>query len=346
MTDLAPLSAAEAAADAEPLLRIAELTVEFKTRAGPIRANDKVSLDIRPGETLGIVGESGSGKSVLCRAILRLLPSPPARVSAKALLFAGRDLMRLDDVAMRGVRGHDIAMIFQNPMTSLNPVWPIGDQVAEPLRLHRGMGRQQARRTAIDLLRRVGIPAPEKRIDDYPHQWSGGMMQRAVIAMALAGAPRLMLADEPTTALDVTIQDQILALLLELQRETGMALVLVSHDMGIIAETADRVAVMYAGRIVELAPTAAIFEAPAHPYTQGLLRSIPRLEGRSTALAAIPGQPPDLARLPPGCAFAERCPLATAECRSAPIALRQVGPDHLAACLYPERVATLDWSAA
>ena len=170
-------------------------------------------------------------------------------------------------------------------------------------------------------------------------------MQRAVIAMALAGAPRLMLADEPTTALDVTIQDQILALLLELQRETGMALVLVSHDMGIIAETADRVAVMYAGRIVELAPTAAIFEAPAHPYTQGLLRSIPRLEGRSTALAAIPGQPPDLARLPPGCAFAERCPLATAECRRAPIALRQVGPDHLAACLYPERVATLDWSA-
>jgi oligopeptide/dipeptide ABC transporter ATP-binding protein len=346
MTDLAPLSAGEAAAGAEPLLWIAELTVEFKTRAGPIRANDKVSLDIRPGETLGIVGESGSGKSVLCRAILRLLPSPPARVSAKTLLFAGRDLMRLDDVAMRGVRGHDIAMIFQNPMTSLNPVWPIGDQVAEPLRLHRGMGRQQARRTTIDLLRRVGIPAPEKRIDDYPHQWSGGMMQRAVIAMALAGAPRLMLADEPTTALDVTIQDQILALLLELQRETGMALVLVSHDMGIIAETADRVAVMYAGRIVELAPTAAIFEAPAHPYTQGLLRSIPRLEGRSTALAAIPGQPPDLARLPLGCAFAERCPLATAECRSAPIALRQVGPDHLAACLYPERVATLDWSAA
>ena len=346
MTDLAPLSAAEAMAGAEPLLRIAELTVEFKTRAGPIRANDKVSLDIRPGETLGIVGESGSGKSVLCRAILRLLPSPPAKVSAEALLFAGRDLMRLDDLAMRGVRGHDIAMIFQNPMTSLNPVWPIGDQVAEPLRLHRGMGRQEARRTAIDLLRRVGSPAPEKRIDDYPHQWSGGMMQRAVIAMALAGAPRLMLADEPTTALDVTIQDQILALLLELQRETGMALVLVSHDMGIIAETADRVAVMYAGRIVELAPTTAIFEAPGHPYTQGLLRSIPRLEGRSTALAAIPGQPPDLARLPLGCAFAERCPLATAECRRAPITLRQVGPDHLAACLYPDRVATLDWSAA
>nr|UXE45912.1 dipeptide transport ATP-binding protein DppD [uncultured bacterium] len=346
MTGLAPRPARDMAAGAEPLLRISELTVEFRTRAGPIRANDKVSLDIRPAETLGIVGESGSGKSVLCRAILRLLPSPPAKVSAKSLLLAGRDLMALDDVEMRSVRGHDIAMIFQNPMTSLNPVWPIGDQVAEPLRLHRGMGRQQARKTTIDLLRRVGIPAPETRIDDYPHQWSGGMMQRAVIAMALAGSPRLMLADEPTTALDVTIQDQILALLLELQRETGMALALVSHDMGIIAETADRVAVMYAGRIVELAPTAAIFEAAAHPYTQGLLRSIPRLEGRSAALAAIPGQPPDLARLPVGCAFAERCPLATPECRSSPIALRQVGPDHMAACLYPERVASIDWRAA
>ena len=346
MTDLAQQRPSEAAAGAEPLLRIAELTVEFKTRAGPIRANDKVSLDIRPGETLGIVGESGSGKSVLCRAILRLLPSPPAKVSAKSLLFAGRDLMRLDDVAMRGVRGHDIAMIFQNPMTSLNPVWPIGDQVAEPLRLHRGMGRQQARRTTIDLLRRVGIPAPEKRIDDYPHQWSGGMMQRAVIAMALAGAPRLMLADEPTTALDVTIQDQILALLLELQRETGMALVLVSHDMGIIAETADRVAVMYAGRIVELAPTAAIFEAPAHPYTQGLLRSIPRLEGRSTALAAIPGQPPDLARLPPWLRLRRALSAGHGRMPQRTDRAAASGAGSLAACLYPERVATLDWGAA
>jgi oligopeptide/dipeptide ABC transporter ATP-binding protein len=208
------------------------------------------------------------------------------------------------------------------------------------------MGAQQARQSAIDLLRRVGIPSPEKRVDDYPHQWSGGMLQRAVIAMALAGAPKLMLADEPTTALDVTIQDQILALLLELQRETGMGLVLVSHDMGVIAETVDRVAVMYAGRIVELAPTATIFQAPAHPYTQGLLRSIPRLEGRRADLAAIPGQPPDLARLPQGCAFADRCPLATSECRSQPIALRQLGPNHAAACLYPERVSSLTWSAA
>ena len=330
----------------EPLLRISELTVQFATRAGAIRANDHVSLDIRLGETLGIVGESGSGKSVLCRAILRLLPSPPAKVSAKAVMFGGRDLIRVDDKAMRAVRGRDISMIFQNPMTSLNPVWPIGDQVGEPLRVHRGMSGPQARRSAIELLRRVGIPSPEKRIDDYPHQWSGGMMQRAMIAIALAGAPKLMLADEPTTALDVTIQDQILALLLELQRESGMALVLVSHDMGVIAETADRVAVMYAGRIVELAPTVAIFEAPAHPYTQGLLRSIPRLEERRADLAVIPGQPPDLARLPKGCAFAERCPLATAECRSTAVALRENAPGHVAACLYPERVSALSWSAA
>jgi oligopeptide/dipeptide ABC transporter ATP-binding protein len=330
----------------DPLLRISGLTVEFTTRAGRVRANDRLSLDIRAGETLGIVGESGSGKSVLCRAILRLLPSPPARVSAEGMSFAGRDLLRLDDAAMRSVRGRDIAMIFQNPMTSLNPVWPIGDQVGEPLRLHRGMGAQQARQSAIDLLRRVGIPSPQTRVDDYPHQWSGGMLQRAVIAMALAGAPKLMLADEPTTALDVTIQDQILALLLELQRETGMGLVLVSHDMGVIAETVDRVAVMYAGRIVELAPTATIFQAPAHPYTQGLLRSIPRLEGRRADLAAIPGQPPDLARLPQGCAFADRCPLATSECRSRPINLRQLEPNHAAACLYPERVSSLTWSAA
>jgi len=330
----------------EPLLRITDLSVEFATRAGAIRANDHVSLDIRLGETLGIVGESGSGKSVLCRAILRLLPSPPAKVSAKAVMFGGRDLIRVDDKAMRAVRGRDISMIFQNPMTSLNPVWPIGDQVGEPLRVHRGMSGPQARRSAIELLRRVGIPSPEKRIDDYPHQWSGGMMQRAMIAIALAGAPKLMLADEPTTALDVTIQDQILALLLELQRESGMALVLVSHDMGVIAETADRVAVMYAGRIVELAPTVAIFEAPAHPYTQGLLRSIPRLQERRADLAVIPGQPPDLARLPKGCAFAERCPLATAECRSTAVALREIAPGHVAACLYPERVSALSWSAA
>ena len=334
-------SDASAAAAGRPLLAVSDLVVEFRGKQGNVVANDHLFLDILPGETLGIVGESGSGKSVLCRAILRLLPSPPAWVRAGSLMFEGRDLMGLDDAEVRRVRGQDISMIFQNPMSSLNPVWPIGDQVAEPLRQHKGMARKEGRKATIELLRRVGIPAPEKRIDDYPFQWSGGMMQRAVIAMALAGAPKLMLADEPTTALDVTIQDQILALLLELQRESAMALVLVSHDMGVIAETCDRIVVMYAGRIVEHASTPQIFETPAHPYTLGLLRSIPRLDARRTRLSSIPGQPPDLTQLGIGCAFADRCALATPECRTARVELRSVGPGHTSACLYPDRVAAL-----
>jgi peptide/nickel transport system ATP-binding protein len=328
-------------APGDPLLEIEDLVVEFRQGRGRVVANDHVSLTVRAGETLGIVGESGSGKSVLCRAVLRLLPSPPAMVRAGRLRFAGRDLMALDEAAMREVRGQDIAMIFQNPMTSLNPVWPIGDQVTEGLRHHRGMARREARSRAIELLRRVGIPSPEQRVDDYPHQWSGGMIQRAVIAMAMAGTPKLMLADEPTTALDVTIQDQILSLLVELQAESGMALVLVSHDMGIIAETCDRVAVMYAGRIVELAPTATLFARPAHPYSEGLFRSIPRLEAGAGRLPSIPGPPPDLSQPQAGCPFAERCAVASAECRREPAWLRPIAPDHATACLFPERVAAL-----
>ncbi|MFO1055952.1 MAG: ABC transporter ATP-binding protein [Dongiaceae bacterium] len=324
-----------------PLLSIEDLVVEFRQGRGTVVANDHIVLAVEAGETLGIVGESGSGKSVLCRAVLRLLPSPPARVRAAAVNFAGRDLMQLDEPAMRAVRGQDIAMIFQNPMSSLNPVWPVGDQVSEGLRRHQGMPARAARERAIELLRRVGIPSPEKRVDDYPHQWSGGMIQRAVIAMAMAGKPKLMLADEPTTALDVTIQDQILSLLLELQAESGMALVLVSHDMGVIAETCDRVAVMYAGRIVELAPTAALFNSPAHPYSHGLFRSIPRLDAPGDRLPSIPGQPPDLGRLPPGCPFAERCPVASAECRREPARLRPLAAGRATACLFPERVAAL-----
>jgi len=324
-----------------PLLAVRDLVVQFPGRRGTVVANDRVSLDIRPGETLGIVGESGSGKSVFCRAVLRILPSPPAMVEAAGVLFEGRDLMRLDRASMRKLRGQAISMIFQNPMSSLNPVWPIGDQVSEPLRLHKQMSRADARAMAVQLLRRVGIPAPERRVNDYPFQWSGGMLQRAAIAMAIAGDPRLMLADEPTTALDVTIQDQILALLLELQQESGMALVLVSHDMGVIAETCDRIAVMYAGRIVELGSAAQIFNVPAHPYTHGLLRSIARPDARKARLSSIPGQPPDMAVLGPGCAFAERCALASEECRATRIELRMVGPAHAAACLYPERVPGL-----
>jgi oligopeptide/dipeptide ABC transporter ATP-binding protein len=324
-----------------PLLSVASLNVVFSTPQGRVVANNHVSLSVAASETLGIVGESGSGKSVLCRALLGLLPSPPATVSADKIDFAGHSLLSLNAAEMRAVRGQKIAMIFQNPMSSLNPVWPIGDQISEGLRVHRGVGRSQARKAAIAALARVGIPSPDIRVDDYPHQWSGGMAQRAVIAMAMIGEPKLLLADEPTTALDVTIQDQILSLLMQLQRETGMAVILVSHDMSVISETCDRVAVMYAGSIVETGRTVDIFRAPAHPYTHALLRSIPHVTSKADQLASIPGQPPDLSTLGPGCPFADRCPVASAECRVRPIALAPIGPDHSTACHFPERVAGL-----
>ncbi|MCP4382412.1 MAG: ABC transporter ATP-binding protein [Hyphomicrobiales bacterium] len=322
-----------------PVLEVDGLTVTFGT--GPERtvANDRLSLRLAAGETLGIVGESGSGKSVLCRALMRLLASPPATISAERMQLAGRDLISLDERAMRHVRGRDIAMIFQNPMTSLNPVRPIGDQIAEPLRIHGGLRRRAARAGVIELLGRVGIASPAKRVDEYPFQWSGGMLQRASIAMAMAAAPKVLLADEPTTALDVTIQDQILALLLDLQGETGMALVLVSHDMGVIAETSDRLAVMYAGRIVETGPTAAVFRRPGHPYSRGLLDSIPRTDRAVSLLETIPGQPPDMARLGPGCAFAPRCRMASADCETEAMVKRQLEAGHETLCRHPERLA-------
>jgi oligopeptide/dipeptide ABC transporter ATP-binding protein len=318
------------------LLELQDLVVEFHGKNGSIRANDGITLSVPRGITLGIVGESGSGKSVLCRSILRLLPpTARARVSG-AILYEGRDLLRLKEEEMRRLRGAEISMIFQNPMTSLNPVWTIGDQVTEGLRVHQGMRVREARARGIDLLARVGISSPERRFDEHPHQWSGGMLQRAVIAMAMAAEPRLLLADEPTTALDVTIQDQILALLLELQERTGTTLVLVSHDLAVVAETCDRLAVMYAGRVVETAPIAEIFTAPKHPYTAGLLDSIPHAaQGRR--LTPIPGQPPDLAQLPAGCPFAPRCPVASPDCAVTAVRLAPIGADHLTACLYPER---------
>ena len=236
------------------------------------------------------------------------------------------------------MRGTEIKMVFQNPMTSLNPVWPVGDQITEGMRVHGRLGRGAARRAGIELLGRVGIPSPERRYDEYPFQWSGGMLQRAVIAMAMAAEPKLILADEPTTALDVTIQDQILALLMDLQERTGMAMILVSHDMGVVAETCDNVAVMYAGRIVEVAKTKVLFQTPQHPYTAGLMSSIPSVDERQAELIPIPGQPPNLARLGPGCPFAERCPHASADCWETPVALRPVAADHLTACHHPERI--------
>jgi oligopeptide transport system ATP-binding protein len=320
------------------LLEVDELVVEFRQGGRSLRAANHVSLSVRQGETLGIVGESGSGKSVLCRAILRLLPSPPAFIRSGSVRFGGVDLLTLSEERMREIRGADIAMVFQNPMNALNPVWPIGDQVSEGLRVHKGLGQHAARDRAIELLKQVGIPSPELRVDEYPHQWSGGMVQRAVIAMAMANQPKLILADEPTTALDVTIQDQILALLMDLQSAGGMSLVLVSHDMAVVAETCDRVAVMYAGRIVELADTRTLFGDTRHPYTLGLIRSIPRIDVKGERLEPIQGMPPNLSTLPAGCPFAPRCSFVQPECRATEVTLREISPGHFSACLFPERV--------
>lgn len=322
---------------AEPLLQVRGLVTEFRLGTNVVRANDGIDLDVPRGRIVGVVGESGSGKSVLCRAILGLVP-PPGRIVEGRIVFEGRDLRTLSEAEMTRIRGSQIGMIFQNPMTSLNPVWPVGDQITESLRVHHGLGRRAARDRAVELLRLVGIPSPKSRIDEYPYQWSGGMAQRAVIAMAMAGDPKLLLADEPTTALDVTIQDQILALLLDLQARSGMAIVLVSHDLGVVAETCDEIMVMYAGRAVERAPTKAIFEAPQHPYTEALLRSIPDLSGERGRLTPVRGQPPDLAHLPPGCPFHERCLYASDDCATTPVRLREVAPGHASACLYPERI--------
>ena len=324
---------------APPLLQVRDLEVAFRVRGGEVLASRGVSLEVRAGETLGLVGESGSGKSVLCRAVLRLLPQPAAQVRVGQVLFDGADLLALPERRMRQVRGTDIAMVFQNPMTSLSPVWPIGDQLTEGLRVHRGLSRAAAREQGIALMRATGIPEPERRYDDHPWQWSGGMLQRAVIAMAMACKPRLLLADEPTTALDVTIQEQILALLADLQEASGMAMVLVSHDIGVVAETCDRIAVMYAGTVVETGPAAAVLGNPRHPYTLGLLRSSPGVDRAGRRLDPIPGPPPDLADPAPGCPFAERCALASAQCRENPVRLEDRAPGHASACLFPERMS-------
>jgi peptide/nickel transport system ATP-binding protein len=336
--DAVVIAAQKQAAPADDVLVIRGLTTEFRSRHARIRANDDVHLAIRRGTTLGIVGESGSGKSVLCRSILRLLPASADPHVTGAIEYEGRDLLRLSETEVRRLRGTELRMIFQNPMTSLNPVWPVGDQITEGLRVHDGLSATTARAKGIELLGRVGIPSPEQRFHEYPFQWSGGMLQRAVIAMAMAGSPKLLFADEPTTALDVTIQDQILALLTELQERTGMTLVLVSHDLAVVAETCDRIAVMYAGRIVETAPTKSIFRSPRHPYTLGLLGSIPQVAAGATRLTPIPGQPPDLAQLGPGCPFAPRCAFASPDCTTTPVRLAAVDADHETACLHPERM--------
>ncbi len=320
------------------LLKVNNLTTEFHTSGGTIVANRNVSIWVDEGKTLGIVGESGSGKSVLCRSIMRILPSPPARTIGGEIWFGKHDLTKLSEREMQTIRGVDIGMIFQDPMTSLNPVWSVGDQITESLRVHKGIKGKQARDIGINLLLQVGIPSPQTRIDDHPHKMSGGMRQRVVIAMAMACQPKLLLADEPTTALDVTIQDQILALMVQLQEQTGMAIVLVSHDMGVVAETTDWVAVMYAGQVIETASTIRIFNNPRHPYTVGLLNSIPRMENKVERLTPMQGQPPNLLKLPKGCPFSDRCPVATPDCAETPVALREIEAGHFSACLYPERL--------
>jgi len=315
------------------LLEIRDLRTTFATAAGAAHAVDGVSLSLDAGRTVGLVGESGCGKTITALSIIRLVP-PPGHIAAGAIEFAGRDLLQLPERAMRAVRGAEIAMIFQEPTTSLNPVFTIGDQIAEAIRLHREVSRSAAREQTIEMLRTVEIPEPERRVDAYPHQLSGGMRQRVMIAMALSCRPKLLIADEPTTALDVTIQAQILDLLGALQRRFGMALLLVTHDLGVVAERADEVAIMYAGRIVERGSVAEVFRAPLHPYTRGLLDSIPKVgTARQRRLDAIPGVVPDLLRLPSGCRFRDRCALAIADCAAAPPPLGEHAPGHWAACI-------------
>ena len=320
----------------ERLLEIRGLQTEFVTDDGVVRAVDGVDLAIDRGETVGVVGESGCGKTVTALSVLKLIPMPPGRIAGGQILWRGRDLVPLRPQDMQDIRSKEIAIIFQEPMTSLNPVYTIGDQISEVIRLHEGVGRRAALDRAVDMLRLVHIPNPERRGRDYPHQFSGGMRQRVIIAMALSCSPALLIADEPTTALDVTIQAQILELLAEIKSRLGMAIMLITHAMGVVAETAQRVAVMYAGKVVEEAPVEQLFAQPSHPYTQGLIRSIPRIDAAATRrrrLESIAGIVPSPLDPLPGCRFAPRCPFARADCVEAVPPLREIAPGHKVACV-------------
>ncbi len=314
------------------LLEVRGLRTHFATDDGEFPAVDGVSFSVGAGRTLAIVGESGCGKSVSALSIMGLVPSPPGRIVAGSIRFEGRELVGAPRRQLQDLRGNGMAMIFQEPMSSLNPAFSIGEQIVEGLLRHRPIGRAEATGRALTMLRKVRIPAPEQRFHEHPHKLSGGMRQRAMIAIALACDPRLLIADEPTTALDVTIQAQILELMRALQAETGTAIVLITHDLGVVAEAADEVLVMYAGRIVEQAPVRALYERPQHPYTVGLLGSIPRLDHERSRLASIEGQVPSPMRRSPGCSFADRCPFADAQCRAAAPELREVGAGHFSAC--------------
>jgi peptide/nickel transport system ATP-binding protein len=325
------------------VLEVKNLKTVFFTNSGLFKAVDDVSFHVRRGETLAIVGESGCGKSVTALSLMRLVPDPPGRIVGGSIMLEGTDLLALDEAKMRAIRGNRISMIFQEPMTSLNPVMRIGDQITEAVRLHQTVSTKEAKNIAVEMLRLVRIPEPARRTHEYPHQLSGGMRQRAMIAMALACRPALLIADEPTTALDVTIQAQILALILDLQRELGTGLVLITHDLGVVAQTAQRVIVMYAGKKVEEASVEALFAAPKHPYTRGLMASIPAVPVSGAATQArlneIPGTVPSLVRLPKGCAFAPRCKLAIKRCEAEYPPLQDWGGGHLAACWRAAEVA-------
>src|SRR5919202_1087248 len=317
----------------EPLLEVRDLRTEFVTQEGVVHAVNGISYTLREGEALGIVGESGCGKSVGALSVMRLIPSPPGRIAGGEIIFNGRNVLSLKDEEMRKIRGNEIAMVFQDPMTSLNPVLTIGRQIGEALELHKGMDRKAARQRTIELLELVGIPSARSRVDDYPHQFSGGMRQRVMIAMAISCEPKVLIADEPTTALDVTIQAQILDLIKRLRAELGMAIIMITHDLGVVAGIADRINVMYAGYIVETATADEIFHNPRHPYTLGLLKSIPRLdEPRKEKLVPIEGLPPDLVDPPPGCPFQPRCPYSIERCIPENPSLEPVVPGHRIAC--------------
>lgn len=316
-----------------PLLDVDNLRTYFHTREGTVRAVDGISFTLEPGETLGIVGESGSGKSVANLSLLGLLPMPPGRIESGTARFDGLDLLRCTRTQMREVRGKRISMIFQDPMTALNPYLRIGDQLTEPLRIHERCSRSDARGRAVAMLEKVGIQDAARRMREFPHRFSGGMRQRAMIAMSLITRPQVLIADEPTTALDVTVQAQILELIRTMQREMGMAVILITHDLGVIAESCDRVLVMYAGRIVESAPLVDLFRNPRHPYTRALMASIPATQTKGAALHTIRGAPPDPTKPFPGCPFAPRCDYAVDRCKTIPTELRAVGPSHSTACL-------------
>ncbi len=324
----------------EVLLKVTDLATHFHTEEGVVKAVDGVDFEVRRGEVVGVVGESGCGKSMTSMSILRLVPKPQGKIVRGQLIFAGKDLLSLSEEEMRKIRGNRIALISQDPMTSLNPVLTVGEQIMEAIQLHQGLDKKAAKDKAILMLKKVGIPSPEKRVDEYPHQFSGGMRQRAIIAMALSCEPELLIADEPTTALDVTIQAQILDLMREIKEKENAGILFITHDLGVVAEMCDHVCVMYAGKVVEATDVVSLFKTPSHPYTVGLLKSIPRLDDVKDRLEPIDGQPPSLSKLPKGCSFAARCPEAEDICRQQEPELKQVGVNHYARCLKRE-----EWKA-